>query len=87
MAKRKIEIFSAGCPVCEDVVRVVKELSCDDCDVGVLEMHLISSQLKAREYGINRLPAVVVNGKVADCCQQSVVDIEVLRSLGVGLPA
>ena len=33
--KRKVEIFTAGCPVCEPVVAMVKELACDNCEVHV----------------------------------------------------
>lgn len=87
MTKRIVEVFSAGCPICDEVVRVVTELACENCDVGVHDMRARAGQLKGREYGINRLPAVVVNGKIADCCGQSAVDIAVLRSLGVGSAA
>jgi hypothetical protein len=31
--KRKIEIFTAGCPLCDPVVKLVQELSCGNCDV------------------------------------------------------
>lgn len=35
MAKRQIEIFTAGCPVCEPAVALVKEMTCPDCEVTV----------------------------------------------------
>ncbi|HAJ81378.1 MAG TPA: glutaredoxin, partial [Zunongwangia profunda] len=31
--KRQIEIFTANCPVCDPVVKMVKELSCDSCEI------------------------------------------------------
>ncbi len=36
--KRKVEVFSAGCPVCKDAVEMVKRISCQDCEINVLEM-------------------------------------------------
>jgi len=32
---RQIEVFTAGCPVCEPVVKMVKEMACDSCEVTV----------------------------------------------------
>ncbi len=87
MAQRTIEVFSAGCPVCDDAVRLVRDIACSSCDVQVHDMRTDAAQTKAKGYGINRVPAVVVNGKLADCCHQGAVDANTLRSLGVGAPA
>ena len=38
MAKRQVEVFTAGCPVCEPAVQLVKELACPDCEVTVHEL-------------------------------------------------
>ena len=38
MKKRKIEVFTAGCPCCDEAVRVVKSIACDNCDVQILDM-------------------------------------------------
>ncbi len=35
---RKIEIFSAGCPLCSEAEKTVRELACPSCDVTVLNM-------------------------------------------------
>jgi hypothetical protein len=37
--KRKIEIFSAGCPVCQEAVKMVQNLTCSDCEVNILDMN------------------------------------------------
>ena len=37
-AKRKIEVFSAGCPACDETVKLVNQLACPSCDVSVLDM-------------------------------------------------
>ena len=85
MAKRTIEIFSAGCPCCEEAIRLVRSISCESCDVQVLNMRSQAAQAKAKQYGVRRVPAVVVNGRLADCCQGA-VSRETLRGLGVGMP-
>ncbi len=36
--KRRIEIFSAGCPACEETIQMVNALACPSCDVQVLDM-------------------------------------------------
>jgi hypothetical protein len=32
-AKRKVEVFSVGCPACADVETLVKSLTCPLCEV------------------------------------------------------
>lgn len=87
MTKRTVEVFSAGCPCCDDAVRLVRDIACDSCDVQVQDMRDAAVQAKAKQYGINRVPAVVVNGKLAECCQQGAVDVDTLRSMGLGSAA
>ncbi len=86
MSKRIVEVFSAGCPVCEPTVELVRSLACPDCDVQVLDMRTDAAQAKARAYGVRRVPAVAVNGTLAACCEGA-PDLQTLRSLGVGAPA
>ena len=88
MTKRKIEVFTAGCPCCDEAVQLVKSIACENCDVQVLDMRTDKAvQARAREYGVKRVPAVVINGKLADCCRSGAVDAATLRNLGVGSPA
>jgi len=85
-AKRKIEIFSAGCPACEETIRMVNQIACPSCDVEVLDMHQQDVAAKAKEYGIKSVPAVVIDGKLADCCAGRGVDEAAIRAAGVGVP-
>ncbi|MGH2399793.1 MAG: thioredoxin family protein [bacterium] len=86
--KRTIEVFTAGCPCCDEAVQLVKSLVCESCDLQVLDMRSDkAAQTRAKEYGIRRVPAIVVNGQLADCCRAGAVDAVILRSLGVGRPA
>lgn len=89
MAKRQIEVFTAGCPLCESTVQMVKDLACDNCDVTMYDLNkgcvTNECRTKATQYGIVRVPAVVVEGKLIDCCKNQVqVTREALVAAGVG---
>ncbi len=84
--KRKVEIFSAGCPACEEAVELVKKIACPSCEVEVLDMHRSDVAVKAKQYGVKAVPAVVIDGKIADCCVGRGVDEATLRAAGVGTP-
>ena len=43
-----------------------------------------SNAKRAKELGIERVPAVVVNGKLADCCQVKGPTKEGLKAAGIG---
>jgi glutaredoxin len=86
MASRKVEIFSAGCSVCNDTVELVKRISCPSCEVTVLNMNDQKVAQRARSLGIRSVPAVVVDGKVASCCVGRGPDEASLRAAGVGQP-
>ncbi len=85
MAKRRVvEIFSAGCGVCEEAVSLVQRLTCSSCDLQVLDMTDPSIASRARELGIKTLPAVVVDGELASCCSGTGPTEEALRQAGIG---
>lgn len=83
---RKIEVFSAGCAVCSDAAALVKSLACPSCEVTVLDMHEPAVASRAKELGIRSVPAVVIDGKLADCCAGREPDEAVLRAAGLGKP-
>jgi glutaredoxin len=85
-ARRKIEVFSAGCPACTDTVARVRELACPSCEIIVLDMMNADVAERARGLGIRSVPAVVIDGKLADCCTGSGPDESVLRAAGLGRP-
>ena len=84
--KRTIEIFSAGCPACEETIELVNRIACPSCDVTVLDMHNPEVARRAKSLGIRSVPAVVMNGTLADCCAGQGVDEATLRAAGVGQP-
>jgi len=83
--KRTVEVFTAGCPCCDEAVTLVKSLACPSCDVQVLDMRSDrKAQAKAKHYGIHRVPAIVIDGKLAECCAAGPIDPSALRILGLG---
>ena len=81
---RTIEVFSAGCACCNEALRAVKAVACSNCDVVVRDMHDPACVADAAKYGIQRVPAVVIDGKLADCCVSGGIDLDALRSMGLG---
>lgn len=75
-----MEIFTARTYLCEDLVNRVKGIACEKCEVIVydLTMHFVTDETeeKAKGFGIQSIPAIVVDGKLQD--------IEVLKKSKVG---
>lgn len=82
--KRTVEVFSAGCSACQDAVALVKRIACPSCEVTVLDMNDQGVAKRAKDIGIRSVPAVVVNGKLAECCKGNAPDEAALRALGLG---
>lgn len=85
MGKRSVEVFTAGCPVCEPAVELVNQLACPDCEVTVHDVSKGQADL-VEQYGIKTLPAIVVNGSLVGCCQNAGPDFEQLKAAGIGTP-
>ncbi len=84
--KRKVEVFSAGCPVCNDAVDMVKQISCQDCEINVLDMKNPVVAERAKSLGSRSIPAIVIDGKLADCCSGRDPDEATLKAAGIGQP-
>ena len=82
---RTIEVFSAGCGVCEETVALVREIACDSCAVELLDMNDAAVAAKAKAYGVRSVPAVVINGELAGCCAGGGPDEAALRAAGLGV--
>jgi hypothetical protein len=88
MAKRRVEVFTSGCPVCEPVVELVKKTACPSCEVVVYDLNkgcaTNECREKAKAYGISKVPAVVVDGRLHDCCKTGTISEKELRAAGIG---
>lgn len=81
--KRKVEIFIAGCPLCDETVKLVKSLSCPSCDVVVYNLKEKGMD-KARKYEVYSVPTIVVDGKILDCCVRRKPTEADLKAAGIG---
>ena len=84
--KRKIEIFSAGCPLCRETIEMVNRNACQNCEVSILDMNDPSVANRAKSLGVGSVPAVAIDGKPADCCAGRGPDEATLRAAGLGQP-
>ena len=84
--KRSIEVFSAGCPACQETIDLVNRMACPSCEVSVLDMNDREVAKRAAQIGIRSVPAVVIDGRLADCCADRDPTEAALREAGVGQP-
>jgi glutaredoxin len=88
--KRTVEVFTAGCPVCEPAVKMVQELACPSCEVKIHDLNrgceTDDCRVEAQKYGIKTVPAVVVDGTICGCCDNQGVNREDLKAAGIGTP-
>jgi len=83
--KRQVEVFSAGCPACDDPIQTIEKIACDSCEITVHDMNDRSVADRAKQLGIRQVPAVVVDGQLAECCASG-LDESALREAGIGQP-
>lgn len=62
---KKIEVFTADCPLCRDTLELIKKEACSECEV--IEQRCSGDECcePAKSYGIKAVPTVVVDGKIA----------------------
>ncbi len=75
----------AGCPLCDETVNLVKELSCSSCDIKIYDLKKEGMD-KAKKYGVNSVPTVVVNGEILNCCARKGPTRSDLKAAGIGTP-
>ena len=82
-----IEIFTAGCPVCNPVVKLVKETAKDNWELIVYDLAKQHNEKsltdKIRKYGINRIPSIVMDGKLLACCNNEITRQDLIKE-GIG---
>jgi len=86
-AKRRVEIFSSDCPICSEAVDLVHRRACDACEVSVLDMHDPQVAKRAKELGVRSIPAVAIDGILAERCAGRGIDESTLRTAGLGQSA
>lgn len=86
MTKRQVEVFSAGCAVCQETIDLINRIACPSCQITVHDMHDASIAQRAKALGIRSVPAVLIDGKLADCCAGRGPSEAALKQAGVGQP-
>ena len=84
--KRKIGVFSSVRAVCAEVIGRVEDRACSSWDVVVLDMQQSDIAELARSLGVFSVPAVVMDGALAECCVVRGPDDAALRAAGFGEP-
>ncbi len=84
--QRKVEVFSAGCPLCQDTIDLINRIACSSCEISVLDINNQAVAARARTLGIRCMPTVVIDGKLASCCAGRGPEEATLRAAGVGSP-
>ncbi len=87
-ATRRVEVFTAGCPVCDDTVRLVQSLASPSCEVTIYDLRegcaTNECRKKASHYGITAVPAIAVNGVLLESCRRASITADHLREAGIG---
>jgi glutaredoxin 3 len=81
--KRHIEVFSAGCPACQDGIQLVNRLAGSMHQVEVHDMHRSQVACQAAGLGIRSVPAILIDGQLASCCASRGPDEASLRAAGL----
>jgi orotidine-5'-phosphate decarboxylase len=76
---QRIEVFSAGCPLCRQAEEMARRAAEAGWEVVVQSMHSLEGAGRARELGVAVVPSVAVNGRLLDCCPQHGPSEEELR--------
>jgi glutaredoxin 3 len=78
--RHDIEVFSAGCPVCEDTIAMINRLASGSGKINILDMNNPAVAKRAKALGVRSVPAVAIDGRLADCCASRGVDEATLRA-------
>lgn len=81
--KRHIEVFSAGCPACQDGIQLVNRLAGSTHQVEVHDMHQPQAASRTASLDIRSVPAILIDGQLASCCSGRGSDEATLRAAGL----
>ncbi len=68
------------------MITEITKAACPSCEVSVRDMNQPEVADRARRLGVRSVPAVAIDGKLADCCSSRGPDMETLRASGLGVP-
>jgi glutaredoxin 3 len=83
--KQRVEIFSAGCCCCEDMIAGIRAAACPSCEITVLDIKQLDVAQRAKQLGVRFVPAVVINGELVEH-SKSGTDLVALLVSDLGAP-
>ena len=87
IAKRRVEIFSAGCQTCHRTIDQLREQIDPRHEIIVHDLHNDKGAAeRAEAFGIRTVPAVVVDGFLLACCKNKGPTLRELHAAGLGKP-
>lgn len=87
IAKRRVEIFSAGCRTCQRTIDQLRQQIDPRHEIVIHDMNNDGGAADAAEaFGIRTVPAVVVDGSLLACCQNKGPTLRELHAAGLGRP-
>lgn len=81
--QRTVEVFTAGCPCCDEVLELVRRIACPRCRIEIRDMKDPDTTRRAGKLGGRSVPAVAVDGVLAGCCTGRGPEEGALRAAGV----
>jgi glutaredoxin 3 len=82
--KQKIEVFSSGCPLCNEAIDLVRRQAGPEAEIIVHSMTDARGFGRAAALGVRSVPAIAIDGKLVSCCAHCGVDAQMLRDAGLG---
>ncbi|MEW6008222.1 MAG: thioredoxin family protein [Candidatus Omnitrophota bacterium] len=76
--KRKIEVFTADCPLCKDTLRILRQEACSECEIIERRCQGDECCEPALDYRIKAVPTVVVDGKIRLMGKPSLAEVKSL---------
>lgn len=62
----KIEIFSAECPLCKQIIDTIEIGKCEGCSLTTYDVNNMTEEIKVKmkDYGVKAVPTVIIDGKI-----------------------
>jgi hypothetical protein len=88
--QRRVDVFTAAWPLCEDTVRLVSSLALPQLRgaSNALREGYVTNECreKTARCGVTAVPAVTVNGVLVACCRRASITADRLIAAGIGFP-
>jgi len=84
--KRKVEVFTSNYCCSENLITAIRAAACPSCEVRVLDVTAAEVAERAKQLGVQFVPAVAINDELVCCPCECGPDLSKLRDAGLGVP-